>query len=849
MLIRLLRYSWMAVLLASSLASMGGYLYFKDMNKQFIQGEINHRSQLLLHDVREIIQQHLDATEGIAAYIHSELVTHQSVLELDEAKDLLRGTIAAHPGELVQAAIFPPDAARVVTYIAPDAQAPLIRRADFSTLLPNKDQLTVVQSGRNQPLLRVFHLKCVQGTCSHLIADINLQSIINHMLKRDRDNLVSELYIRVALAQEDNDDFPLYIAGPKAVSGVGWNGSFDLADSHFSMHTAASPQLIHHLSTQTSQWVLGLGLILSLLLTHLVYNRARYGERLRRKVIERTKVIEDEQQKLAAIIDNANDSILLLDENGVVLRANPAVCELFGYQPAEWEGLFVHDLVPENIREAHIEWFFDEMTGKRYDVLDKTRELQAQRKDGSLFPCEVTVNEFQAGEEKRLSIILRDLTARKAFEDRLTWLSYYDDLTGLPNHRLFNDRVGQSIVPDSEQKRQFAIIHMTLARFRMVNDTLGNSVGEQVLKEVARRIRDIVHEPNMAARMGSNIFAVLLPGAEASQAVEIAQKIRQSMGLPFHIQDQEISMEMVFGIAVFPGDGDDTESLIKHAASAMTYAERNQLSVHCFSSEMERMAKKRLKIEQDLIKAVGHNQFELYYQSKHNLDHGAVFGVEALIRWNHPEQGFISPAEFIPVAEETGLIFPITHWVIDEACRQAIVWEKAGIRPGRIGINLSAVQLMEKNLAEEIIERILDSGAKPEWIEIEITETAAMLEPVTAIAIMRKLVESGISIAIDDFGTGYSSLAYLKRLPAEWLKIDMAFIRGLPDDEEDVTIVRSIIAMGHAMGMKIIAEGVETEAQLEFLRGEGCDAVQGYLFSKPLPAGEATSYIKKNVSN
>ncbi len=239
--------------------------------------------------------------------------------------------------------------------------------------------------------------------------------------------------------------------------------------------------------------------------------------------------------------------------------------------------------------------------------------------------------------------------------------------------------------------------------------------------------------------------------------------------------------------------------------------------------------------------------FPLYYQTKSLLNNSSIIGVESLIRWQHPELGFISPAAFIPLAEKTGLIRPITHWVLAEAGRQAMVWEKSGIRPGKIAVNISAVQLMQQGLAEEILSHIRETGAKPEWIEIEVTETAAMRNPELAISIMRQLVEAGISIAIDDFGTGYSSLAYLKRLPAEWLKIDLTFIRGLPDDTEDAAIVRSTIAMAHALGMRTIAEGVETKAQLQFLKNEGCDAVQGYLFSKPMPANVATEYITHNI--
>jgi len=366
--------------------------------------------------------------------------------------------------------------------------------------------------------------------------------------------------------------------------------------------------------------------------------------------------------------------------------------------------------------------------------------------------------------------------------------------------------------------------------------------------------------------MGGDEFAVLLPGSDANNARRVAEKVEAALHRPHHLAGQDIVLNTSIGIAIFPGDGEDSETLLMHADTAMYQAKKNPSHIHYFSIGMEEQAKKRLRMEQDLAKAVDENQLKLYfqsqhairtsgktsqlplhYQAKHQLADGAIIGMEGLIRWQHPELGSISPAEFIPLAEETGLIRPITHWVLAEACMQATAWEKAGIRPGRIGVNLSAIQLMQKGLAKELLEHIREAGANPEWIEIEITETAVMTDPETAIGIMYELVDSGISIAIDDFGTGYSSLAYLKRLPAEWLKIDITFIRDLPDDTEDAAIVRSTIVMAHALGMQTIAEGVETEAQLEFLRGEGCDAVQGYLLSKPLPADEASAQIRRNL--
>jgi len=307
--------------------------------------------------------------------------------------------------------------------------------------------------------------------------------------------------------------------------------------------------------------------------------------------------------------------------------------------------------------------------------------------------------------------------------------------------------------------------------------------------------------------------------------------------------------------------------LVKYAGTALSNVKANDNAIGFFSKEMEAEAKHRLHLENELSKALEKGEFVLYFQPQlalaeqigpsspssigrhqvthRDVTHGDVIGVECLIRWRHPEMGMVPPAEFIPVAEDIGLIKPVTHWVLEHACRQAVAWEQDGIRPKRISVNISAAQLMQKGLAREILACIRDTGAQPGWIAIEITETVVMREPETAIEIMRKLTDAGISIAIDDFGTGYSSLVYLKRLSADWLKIDIAFIRGLPYDEDDAAIVRSTIAMAHELGIRTIAEGVESKAQLEFLRGEGCDAAQGFLFSKPLTVEDMGAYLRK----
>ena len=582
--------------------------------------------------------------------------------------------------------------------------------------------------------------------------------------------------------------------------------------------------------------------------------------------ITERKMLENTWRQYSFIVNASDDFMNLISRDYAYQAVNEAFLKAFGKSREEVIGKSVADFWGQDVFDLEIK----PLLKRCFRGETVQAEFEFRQSFLGLRYCRANYYPYY-GEEHKVThavVISSDISDRKAAEEKLSQLSYYDELTGLPNRRLFADRVDQALAFASREKSSLALIYLDLDRFKFINDTMGHACGDQVLKEAAQRFEHILRASDSAARMGGDEFTVLLPGAGVNTVMRVANKLRVALQKPYLLREQEFTLDASFGIAVFPQDGKDLETLLKHADTAMYHAKRDHSHIHCFSSGMEKQVVYRLYMEQELARAADEMQLELYYQSqhalntddrnlpfplhyqsKHQLDDGAIIGVEGLVRWKHPKFGMVSPAEFIPLAEETGQIRPITHWVLAEAGRQATLWEKAGIRPERIGVNISAVQLMQNGLAEEILERINATGARPEWIEIEITETAAMRDPETGIAIMRKLVDAGITIAIDDFGTGYSSLAYLKRLPAQWLKIDITFIRGLPDDVGDISIVRSIIAMGHSMGMRIIAEGVETEAQLKFLRDEGCDAVQGFLMSRPLPADEAGKYLTHKLKS
>ncbi len=552
--------------------------------------------------------------------------------------------------------------------------------------------------------------------------------------------------------------------------------------------------------------------------------------------------LQASEQKHRQLVETAPVGIVV-HEQGILRYINPAAIALLGGRKAtDFENTPVLDYVAEEDRSLVRQRMAEVAMGNNQT---KTEE-HLTRLDGSVFLAEVWAVSSTFEGRPAIQVWFQDITERKHNEEQLAWLSYYDELTGLPNRRLLLDRAHQALALAQRHMNELALIYLDLDRLKIVNDSLGHASGNLVLKETSRRLTAALRETDTAARIGGDEFVVLLQDVDANTARRVADKIYFNLHQPLRIGRHDYGPEASFGIAIFPQDGIDVDSLLQHADMAMCHAKKRRTRIHYFSDEMEAKATRHLLLEQELAKAVAvdRQQLRLYYQGKHAINGEGLIGVESLLRWHHPELGTISPGEFIPIAEETGLIHAITRWVLREACQQALRWEQAGIRPGRIGVNISGVQLMQPELAEEILTCIRATGCQPAWLEIEITETAAMREPELAISMMQQLADAGISIAIDDFGTGYSSLAYLKRLPAQWLKIDMAFIRQLPNDMEDIAIVRSTIAMAHALNMKTVAEGVETEAQLSFLLKEGCDAVQGYLFSKPLPADEAITHVR-----
>jgi diguanylate cyclase (GGDEF)-like protein len=439
---------------------------------------------------------------------------------------------------------------------------------------------------------------------------------------------------------------------------------------------------------------------------------------------------------------------------------------------------------------------------------------------------------------------------RKEDEAQIQQLVNFDPLTGLPNRRLLQDRVKTALSHAQRANQTLALMFVDLDRFKNVNDSLGHHVGDELLVQVARRLVEVLRDQDTVCRLGGDEFVLLCPQTDVVGAAHLAKKLLASVASRFSLAQQDLSVTFSIGVAMYPDDGDSFEALSMRADTAMyraKHAGRN--AYRFFTAEMQTESSRILQLENALNRALELNQLHLVYQPQIALDSNQIVGVEALLRWQHPILGQVSPAEFIPVAEESGLILPIGEWVLRTAVAQLRDWQDRGFGVPLMAVNVSAVQFRQANLPELVTHVLQDAGLVPECLELELTEGVAMGDPVGAMAVMKQLKQRGVRIAIDDFGTGYSSLSYLKRFSAHRLKIDQSFVRDITVDPEDKAIVVAIIALARSLGFRSIAEGVETPGQLAFLREQGCDEVQGYLYSRPLTPAQFEAFFRDHTAS
>ena len=572
---------------------------------------------------------------------------------------------------------------------------------------------------------------------------------------------------------------------------------------------------------------------------------AEAGGRRARRLAESN--LRASETLLNSIVNTAADGIIVIDESGMLEFVNAAIERMFGWKPLEVIGRnFDSLLMPRsNAGGDRLATVIDGNT--RGLSVGVGREVRAQRKDGSVFPMELTLGEMRIDGRIKYACIMRDVTERKCAEERIHQLAHYDKLTGLPNRALFSQLLEQALAEAKYSKKQVAVLFIDLDRFKLINDSLSHDSGDMVLKQVARRLTEAQLKRNTIARFGGDEFVVLMRDCEIpTDAAEAAQRMLTAIAQPLLLEGQEYNLTASIGISAFPSDGENPQTILKNADIAMYRAkEHGKNNYQFYSSQMNLHSFERLVLERFLRHALDQDEFRVYYQPKVDLVSGCITGMEALLRWIHPAMGMISPTKFIPLAEETGLIVPIGAWVLKAACAQNKIWAEQGLPPLRVAVNLSARQFAQDDLHATILNVLEETGLAQELLELEITESVTMDNPEHAAALLRKLKALGIGLAIDDFGTGYSSLSYLKRFPIDNVKIDRSFIKDIPHDEDDVAITQAVIAMAHSLGLKVIAEGVESEEHVTFLRDHGCEQAQGYLFGAPMSAEEFTNLITR----
>ncbi|VAW48653.1 diguanylate cyclase/phosphodiesterase (GGDEF & EAL domains) with PAS/PAC sensor(s) [hydrothermal vent metagenome] len=559
------------------------------------------------------------------------------------------------------------------------------------------------------------------------------------------------------------------------------------------------------------------------------------------------KVLEKSYGLAQKVIDNASEAVVFTDAKGLITDINDAYEKITGYQRSELIGRN-----PNVLKSGrHDRSFYQDMWIQIKTQGYWSGEVWDRRKSGEIYPKWLMINAML--DEKKSAVgyvgIFSDLSDQKEAEQKLKELSFYDPLTHLPNRVLFKDRLSVGISIAKRDKHQLAVLLIDLDRFKVVNDSLGHNAGDELLELISQRFLTLGRESDTVARLGGDEFAVLLPELNSPEdASVVAQNFIDALLKPFHLQGHNLNISASIGISVFPCDGVDVDGLVKRAELALYKAkEQGRNHYQYFSQELQDAVFDQLEMEDEMQYAILNQQFTLYYQPKISLATNKITGMEALVRWVHPEKGLIPPDKFIPLAEESGLIIPLGEWILQTACRETAEWVKKYDDSLVVAVNLSAKQFKADNLLETIQNTLKLYQLKPKNIELEITESCVMENVEGALQTMKDFRKHQLKLAIDDFGTGYSSLGYLKQFPMNTLKIDRSFVMDLTTDSDDAAIVEIVILLADKLGLDVVAEGVETDAQLNFLREQGCQYVQGYLLSRPLPADEFEQFLKKHL--
>nr|WP_237707303.1 EAL domain-containing protein [Acidovorax sp. NO-1] len=568
---------------------------------------------------------------------------------------------------------------------------------------------------------------------------------------------------------------------------------------------------------------------------------------LSRDITERKRA-QEQLLLTAQVFDQSSEAIVIADAGHCIVRINRAFTRITGYTDSEAMGQSVRLLT---VADAGHDVNLDTVYTRLPQGVDWEGEAWGRRKDGSTYAQWLSVSGVRDGNGTVTHSItlFRDITVQREAQDRIQRLAHFDPLTNLPNRALLAERAHRHIAEEQARGGTLAMLFLDLDHFKNVNDSLGHRTGDILLVAVAQRLQALLRPQDTVSRLGGDEFLLLLPATTPAVAADMATRLLAAVAQPFQVEPYELTTTLSVGIAMYPADGDSFDTLYQRADAAMYRAKQNGRNRYgFFTADLEARTARALLIENALRRALERNQFEVHYQPQVSLTSRQVVGAEALLRWRHPELGVVSPAEFIPVAESSGMIVAIGEWVIHTAVNDAKRWLDQQLPLRAVSVNLSAVQFRHPQLPEMVTRCLAQAGLPARRLELELTEGAAVDDPAAALAMMDDLHDRGVRLSMDDFGTGYSSLSYLKRFQIYKLKIDQSFVRDLDDDANDRAIVSAIIRMAQALGMQTTAEGVETDGQLAFLREQGCDEGQGYLFSRPLPPAEFEAYLRSHLA-
>ncbi|CAB5676029.1 Cyclic di-GMP phosphodiesterase Gmr [Delftia tsuruhatensis] len=575
--------------------------------------------------------------------------------------------------------------------------------------------------------------------------------------------------------------------------------------------------------------------------------RLRCGERAARAALQAGREADERQRLATAVVDNTMEGVVVTDARSRILSVNGAFTRLLGYTEQEMLGQ-----TPRMFKSGrHDQAFYEAMWDSMRATGHWQGEIWNRRKNGEIFPERMSLSAVRdaQGRVTHYVCMFTDISAEKAREAQLEFLAHRDMLTGLPNRVRFTTMLEEAVAEAAATQGALAVMLLNIDRFKDVNDSYGHAIGDQVLRHIAARVHDSLGPQDQIGRMAGDELAVLFKGmSERGDAIARARQLIAAAGQPWSSPDGlSVTAGVSVGICMYPSHAGNAQDLLQGAHAAVYGAKSRSGRAWCFFEEdMTLAARERLAMEARLRQAIELGHLRLHFQPQIDLATGRLVGAEALVRWLDPEEGLISPARFIPVAESSGVIGPLGLWVLREACAQGQRWREQGLPEMTIAVNVSLHQFLLTDIAGATAEALATTGFAPHCLELEITESALAERPEEALAVMRRLRAQGLRLAIDDFGTGYSSLAHLKRFPLDLLKIDQGFIRDIPHSADDMAISGSVIALGHAMGLKVLAEGVETAEQLAFLRGKGCDFFQGYLCSKPMAAQAFGEWVQGN---